>query len=179
MRDIVGAMVVLLVVVGAVVGLTRGCSFSPGGPTIAAPTNTVDLTKGLAAAASTVDFPVRRPQVPQGWRASSSSTGPVGRGASVIVRVGWLTPDRYVQLSQSGGAVADVVATETGRDDAESTGSVDVDGVRWTTYPGRRSEQAWTTRLDRTTVLITGTGTETDFRALATAMQATSPLPSR
>ena len=117
--------------------------------------------------------------MPAGWRANSSSTGPVGRGASVIVRVGWLTPARYVQLSQSGGAVADVVIAETGRDEAVSSGAVDVNGMRWTTYPGRRAEQAWVTRLDGTTVLITGTGTEQEFRALATAVQAATPLPSR
>ena len=46
-------------------------------------------------------------------------------------------------------------------------------------YPGRRAEQAWVTRLDGTTVLITGTGTEQEFRALATAVQAATPLPSR
>jgi uncharacterized protein DUF4245 len=175
----IGAVAVLLVVVGAVVGFTRSCSFSPGGPTVAPPTKTVDVTRGLAAAAASVDFPIRRPEAPAGWRANSSSTSPVGRGASVVVRVGWLTPARYVQLSQSGGAMVDVVIAETGRDDGESTGEVEVNGVRWTAYPGRRAEQAWVTRLDRTTVLITGTGTEDEFRALATAVQTASPLPAR
>lgn len=176
MRDLVGALAVLLVIVGAVVGLTRGCTFSPGGPTVAPPTNTVDVSQVLDSAASSVDFPVRRPALPAGWRANSSSTSAVGRGASVVVRVGWLTPARYIQLSQSGGAVADVVVAETGRAEAASSGSVEVDGVRWTTYPGRRDEQAWVTRLDKATVLITGTGSPAEFRTLALAVQTASPL---
>jgi hypothetical protein len=179
LRDLVGAVVVLLVVVGAVVGFTRSCSFSPGGPTVAAPTNTVDVPKVLGAAASSVDFPVRRPALPDGWRANSSSTTAVGRGASVIVRIGWLTPARYVQLSQSGGTVADVVAAETGRADAGTSGQVDVAGTRWTTYPGRRDEQAWVTRLDRTTMLITGSGSAEEFRTLAAAVQSASPVSAR
>ena len=172
----IGAVVVLLVIIGAVVGFSRSCSFSPGGPSVAPPTRTVDVAANLAAAASSVDFPVRLPRVPDGWRANSSSTTAVGRGTGVIVRVGWLTPARYVQLSQSGGAVADVVAAETGREEAGSTGDVDVNGLRWTVYPGRRDEQAWVVRLDQTTVLITGTGSAEEFRTLAAAVRAANPL---
>lgn len=179
LRDMIGAVVVLLVIVGAVVGFGRSCSFSPGGPSVAPPTKTVDVSANLAAAASSVDFPVRQPEVPAGWRANSSSTTAVGRGDGVIVRVGWLTPERYIQLSQSGGAVADVVAAETGHEDAGSLGSVDVDGTRWTIYPGRRDERAWVVRLDKATVLITGTGTEDEFRTLARGVQARGPLPTR
>jgi uncharacterized protein DUF4245 len=175
----IGAVVVLLVVVGAVVGLTRSCSFSPGGPTVAAPTNTVDVPEVLAAAASSVDFPIRRPVLPDGWRASSSSTSAVGRGSSVVVRVGWLTPARYVQLSQSGGAIADVLTAETGHAGDSPTGQVDVAGTRWETYPGRRDERAWVTRLDRTTVLITGSGSEEEFRTLAAAVRSATPVTGR
>jgi hypothetical protein len=175
----IGAVIVLLVIVGAVVGFTRSCSFSPGGPSVAPPTRTVDVAANLAAAASTVDFPIRRPAVPDGWRANSSSTTAVGRPASVIVRIGWLTPDRYIQLSQSGASIADVAAAETGREDAPTTGAVDVNGTRWDTYQGRRDEQAWVLRLDRTTVLITGTGSAEEFRVLANAVQSASPLPGR
>lgn len=176
LRDLIGAVVVLLAVVGAVVGFTRSCSFSPGGPSVAPPTRTVDVPANLAAAASSVDFPVRRPNVPDDWRANSSSTTAVGRGDSVIIRVGWLTPDRYVQLSQSGGPVADVVAAETGREEAGSTGDVDVNGTRWAVYPGRRDEQAWVTRLGDATVLVTGTGSAEDFRTLAASVQTAKPL---
>lgn len=179
MRDLVGALAVLLLVIVAVLGFGRGCSFSPGRPSVdpnAVPT--ADASRELAAAASSVDFPIRRPELPPGWRANSASTSAVGQGASVIVRVGWLTPGgRFAQLSQSGGKVTDVVVAETGRDEARAAGEVDVDGMRWTRYPGRRDEQAWVTQLSGTTVLITGTAGDDELRLLARAVQHANPLP--
>ncbi|HEU5472062.1 MAG TPA: DUF4245 domain-containing protein [Actinophytocola sp.] len=177
-RDLLGSLAVLLVIMGVLVGFSRGCSFSPGGPTVdqgAAPS--ADVSRDLAAAAGSVDFAIRRPEVPAGWRANSSSVSAVGAGASVVVRVGWLTPDgRFVQLSQSGGEPADVVAAETGQRGPRATGQVDVLGTTWTTYPGRRAEQAWVTRLDGVTTLITGSAAEADFQVLARAVQAAAPV---
>jgi hypothetical protein len=179
MRDLIGSLAVLLLVIVAIVGFGRGCSFRPGGPSIdpnSAPS--VDASRELGAAATRVDFPVRRPQLPAGWRANSASTSAVGSGASVIVRVGWLTPlGGFAQLSQSAGDPADVVAAETGRDDAVAGAAVEVAGTRWTTYPGRRAEQAWVSRLGGVTTLITGSAGTDEFRVLAGAVQAAQPLP--
>jgi hypothetical protein len=179
MRDMVGAMVVLLVIVGVLVVVTRGCSFDPGAPTSdPATAPSVDVSAKLSQAASSVTFPVRQPAVPSSWHANSSSTAAVGSGsaANVVVRVGWVTPEgRYVQLSQSGGAAPDVLATETGSASARS-GSVSVDGVSWGVYPARRDEVAWVGSLDGVVVLITGNGTEKEFRQLASAVVAAEPL---
>jgi hypothetical protein len=179
MRDLIGALAVLLLVVVALLGFGRGCSFSPGGPSVDPGTApTADASRELAAAASSVDFPVRRPELPAGWRANSASTSAVGAGASVIVRVGWLTPGgKFAQLSQSGGKVPDVLVAETGREGARASGEVDVDGVRWTRFPGRRDEQAWVMQLSGTTVLITGTAGEDELRVLARAVETANPLP--
>jgi hypothetical protein len=179
MRDMVGAMIVLLVIAGVVAAVTRGCSFDPGGPSVdrdSAPT--VDVSEKLRDAASTVTFPVRKPEVPASWHANSSSTTRVGTGstANVIVRVGWLTPaGRYVQVSQSGGKTADVLANETGVE-SPRTGSVTVSGTAWATYPSRRDEVAWAAELDGAVVAITGNGTEQEFRQLATAVTGAKPL---
>jgi hypothetical protein len=82
-----------------------------------------------------------------------------------------------VQLSQSGGAVADVLVKETGQEQAPAAaGTVDVDGVTWTSYPARRDEPAWVTELDGTVLLITGSVAEEEFRQLATATQRATPL---
>jgi hypothetical protein len=179
MRDLIGSLAVLLLIIGVVVAVTRGCSFSPGRPNVdpgAAPS--VDASAELGAAASTVDFPIRRPVLPADWHANSASTSAVGAGASVIVRVGWLTPGgRFVQLSQSGGAPADVVIAETGQNEARQSGQVDVDGTAWTTYPGRRDEQAWVAKLGGVTTLITGSAGVDEFRVLARAVQSANPLP--
>jgi hypothetical protein len=181
MREMIGAMVVLVVIVGVLAAVTRGCSFDPGAPSANPSTApTVDAGEKLGQAASSVSFPVREPALPKAWHANSSSTTAVGSGsaADVIVRVGWLTPGgRYVQLSQSGGTVADVVAAETGTEPAP-TGKQDVDGTSFATYPSRRDEVAWVAELDGTVVLITGDATGQEFRALAEAVVAAKPLPA-
>jgi hypothetical protein len=181
MRDMIGAVVVLLLIIGALLAFYGGCSFSPGGPTIdpdAAPT--ADASGELRRAAGSAAFAVREPGVPAGWRANSASTTAVGSGAtaSVVVRVGFVTgAGAFLQLSQSGGDAGEVVAKETGQaEPPKATGSVDVDGVTWTTYPGRRDEDAWVTDLDGTVLLVTGSAGEPEFRLLAKAAQEAAPL---
>ena len=172
----VWSLVALLLIVGALLVFNRGCSFSPGGPTIDPSTApTVDLARTLPGTAKTVDFPLRLPRTPDGWQANSSSTSPAPP-TSVVVRAGWLTPQRFVQLSQSGAAGADLVRVETGQEPAP-TGDVTVGGTKWTVYPGQRKETAWLADLGDVRLLITGTGTEEEFRALAEAAQQAAPLP--
>ena len=179
MRDMVGAMFVLLLIVGVLVGVTRSCSFDPGTPAAdrsSAPS--VDVSAKLSDAAAAVAFPVRQPAVPRAWHPNSSSTSGVGTGAAadVVVRVGWLTAEgRYVQLSQSGGSVADVLAEETGSASSR-TGSVSVDGVSWAVHPSRRDEVAWVASLDGVVLLVTGNGDSAEFRRLAAAVLAAEPL---
>lgn len=178
-REMIGAIVVLLLIVGVLVTTTRSCSFDPGAPSVdrgSAPS--VDVSAKLHRAASSVAFPIRQPRLPSSWRANSSSTAPVGSGsgADVVVRVGWLTPGgRYVQLSQSGASAGDVLAEDTGTASARS-GSVSVDGVSWGTYPARRDEVAWVATLDGAVVLITGNGSEEEFRQLAAAVTEAEPV---
>lgn len=181
MRDMIGAVLVLVAIIGVVMAYFGACSFSPGGPSVdqnAVPT--ADASGELDRTARSVAFSVRSPVVPAGWRANSAGTSSVGSGASgdVVVRVGWLTASgSYVQLSQSGGDAADVLVKETGQEEApKASGSVEVDGVTWTSYPARRDEPAWVTELDGTVLLITGSASEADFRRLATATQQATPL---
>jgi hypothetical protein len=180
MRDMIGAVVILIGIIGVLLWYFGGCSFSPGGPTVdprSAPS--VDASEELDRAASSVDFAVREPAVPSSWRANSASTTAVGIGAtaSVVVRVGWVTnTGSYVQVSQSAGRGPEVVAKETGREDNQASGTVDVWDVTWTTYPAYRDESAWVTILDGVVVLVTGSGTDAQFRQLAQAMQEAEPL---
>ncbi|WP_143231028.1 DUF4245 domain-containing protein [Actinosynnema sp. ALI-1.44] len=180
-RDMVLSLVVLLAIIGSIVWLTQGCEFSPSGPTIdpsSAPT--VDASKELGAAARRVDFPVRVPAVPDGWRANSSNTLPLGQGPTrtTAVRVGWITPGgKYLRLSQSKAPVEDLVVLEAGGGvTADTIGSADVAGMKWTKYHGRGDEPAWVLSVDGVQLLITGSGTDDDFRALATAAQTAKPI---
>ncbi|MBB4911918.1 DUF4245 domain-containing protein [Actinophytocola algeriensis] len=182
MRDMIGAVVVLLLIIGAVLAFYGGCEFSPGGPTVDPDTApSADASGELERAARSAAFAVREPDVPDGWRPNSTSTTAVGAGAtaSVVVRVGYVTTaGAFLQLSQSGGDAGEVVAKETGQaEPPAATGTVDVGGVTWTTYPGRRDEDAWVADLDGVVMLVTGSAREAEFRQLATAAQEAAPLP--
>jgi hypothetical protein len=179
------SLAALLLILAAVLGLGHGCSFSPGGPTIdtsSVPTVRVDsVLPGLAAG---VDFPVRAPKLPATWRANSTDTISIGAGdaSRPVVRVGWLTPGGgFLRLSQTQGAAADLVASET--DDPQSqpaaTGTIDVAGVNWTIYPARRSETSWLAEVGGVRLLISGHAEDADLRTLAQAVQTAPPLPRK
>lgn len=174
------SLAVLLVIIGAIVGLTRGCEFSPTGPSVdPAAVPTVDATRELSGAARRVEFALRIPAVPADWRSNSANTVPVGTGSqgTTAVRVGWITPGgNYLRLSQSKAPVEALVVVEAGGGiKPDSQGTVDADGRAWTRYPGRGREPAWVTSLDGVQVLITGSGTEDEFRTLARAVQTAEP----
>jgi len=178
----IGAVVVLLLIIGSVLAFYGGCEFSPGGPTVDPKTApSADASGELERAARSAAFPVREAAVPKEWRPNSASTTAVGAGstASVVVRVGYVTSaGAFLQLSQSGGDAGEVVAKETGQaEPPEANGTVEVDGVTWTTYPGRRDEPAWVADLDGVVLLVTGSAPESEFRQLATAAQEATPLP--
>lgn len=170
------SLLALLLIIGSVLAFNRGCSFSPGPPEAdPATAPTVDAGVDLTRYARTVDFALRLPAVPAEWKANSTSSGPVDP-VSVVVRVGWITPGRFVQLSQSSAAPAEVVRVETGQEQ-QPTGEVEAGGRTWTVYPGRRDERAWTTEVDGVTLMITGNGSDDEFRTLATAVLTATPLP--
>jgi hypothetical protein len=177
MRDMLLSMIVLAVGVLVLAALTRSCSFSPGGPsTNPSSVPTVDVTGELRAAASQVTFPLRQPQLPDGWRPNSDSVDPLGpNGKDKAVRIGWIAPDgRYLQVSQSNASALDLVrAAAALGDDATiaPTGSETVNGTQWTVYPGIRDEQSWVTDLGPERLFVTGNGTTADFRTLAVAVQ--------
>lgn len=175
MRDMLLSMIVLAVAVLLLAGITKGCSFSPGGPnTDTASAPTVDATAELQAAAGQVGFPLREPQLPAGWRPNSDAVDSLGpNGADKAVRVGWLTTgDHFLQLSQSDAAVLDLVRAAAGLDAdtaVRPTGTRLVHGTKWTVYPGIRDESSWVADLGSVRLFITGNGTDAEFRTLATA----------
>ncbi len=183
-RDMVLSMVVLLVALLGILWLTGAVSFDPGGPDVkpsSAPAR--NSHDELRSDSQRVPFALRDPLVPGGWRSNSADVVPIGAGAtaSVAVQVGWITPgDGYLRLSQSAGAVDDLVHEEAGIDGgspAPASGTVEVAGTSWTIYPGRRQEKSWVTDLGGVRVLITGNGDDQQFRRLATAVRTAKVLP--
>lgn len=175
MRDVLLTVVVLAVGVLLLAGLTKGCSFSPGGPSSnAVNLPPVDVTGELQAAAGQVKFPLREPRLPSGWHANSDSVDTLGaNGSDQAVRIGWITPGgRYVQISQSNAPVADLVRSAAGLQGDSSvraTGTQVVDGTKWTVYPGVRSETSWAIDLGAVRLFVTGNGTTKEFRTIAAA----------
>jgi hypothetical protein len=177
-RDLLGALVVLAVIVLVVGGLTRGCSFAPGGPSVdpnAAPR--VDAPVQLRALAGSTSFPLRVPAVPADWRANSVDTVRVGPAASRAVRVGYLTPaGRYLRVVQSDADEAALLALEA-RGTPIASGATDVAGRTWVTYADDTREPIRIADLDGVRVLITGSGDDDEFRTLAAAVTGGVALP--
>lgn len=164
------AMLPLVLVAFGIAGLVGQCSFSPLGPSIdegAVPT--VDVATELRDAAERVEFPVLEPALPAGWRANSANTERLGSGAKAV-RVGWLTGSpHYLRLSQSPASEEELVTSETGLP-PQAQGVVQAGGRPWVVYRSVRSEQAWVGERDGIRLLITGNGSEAEFRTLAEAV---------
>ncbi|HEY0640774.1 MAG TPA: DUF4245 domain-containing protein [Pseudonocardiaceae bacterium] len=180
-RDMVLSLLPLVALILLFAGVVGMCSFSPGGPSTdpgAAPT--VDASAELTRAAREVGFAVREPRLPDDWRANSFALQEVdARARTRAVRTGWLVPGGYLRLSQSDADEPSLVEFETRVDRPAAQGVVDVSGVSWVRYPSVRDESAWVADLDGVRLLVTGSATEDEFRALATAVLAAEPLPTR
>ncbi len=181
-RDMLVAIGVLALVVVVLGGVTRGCSFSPGGPSVdqgALPV--VDAPAELREVARFVPFPLRVPGVPPGWRANSvdqDRVDPADDAAGRSVRVGYLTPEgRYLRLVQSDGTEEAVLAAETGATPVAARGTADVGGLSFVVYGAPDDEPIWIGELDGVRLLITGSGAEQDFQALAGAVLTGEALP--
>ncbi|MBC8093065.1 MAG: DUF4245 domain-containing protein [Pseudonocardia sp.] len=182
-RDMLVALGVLVIVVVVIGGATRGCSFSPGGPSVD-PTGlpVVDAPTELRALASSVPFAVRIPGVPPGWRSNSvdqDRVDPADAASGRSVRVGYLTPQgRYLRLVQSDGTEEALLAAEAGSTPVPAQGTADVAGLTFVVYGVPDDEPIWIGELDGVRVLITGSGSETDFQALAGALLTGEELPA-
>jgi hypothetical protein len=169
-RDLVGAVAVLVAVVLLFAGATRSCSFAPGGPsTDPAAGPSVDAPAQLRVLAGSMPFPLRVPQLPPGWRATTVDTTRIATGDNRAVRTGYLTSEgHYLRLVQSDADEAALLATE-----AEGTpvasGPVPVNGTTWVSYSDDTREPIRIAALDGVRLLVTGSGTDDEFRTLAAA----------
>ncbi len=198
-RDLLGAVALLVVVVLVVGGLTRGCTFSPGGPTVdpsAGPT--VDAPAQLRALARGTPFALRVPAVPADWRANAVGVVRVAPADNRAVRTGYITPaGRYLRVTQSDAGEAELVAAEAdgasrraGEERSEpgsrppvgegrgtpASGAVEVAGTTWVTYEGAR-EPIRVADVDGVRLAITGSGDDAEFRTLAEATTRGAVLP--
>jgi hypothetical protein len=183
-RDMLVALGVLLVVVLVIGGLSRGFSFAPGGPTVdPAAIPVVDASAELRGLAPPVGFPLRVPAVPPDWRSNSVAKEPVRNTDSTAVRVGYLTASsQYLQLQQSDAGEEALLAAAAGSRKLAAQGVQDVGGQRWVVYGARPDEPIWIAEIPvpggaPVRLVITGSGSEDDYRVLAGAAQAGEVLP--
>ena len=104
----------------ALAGLAGTCAFRPGGIT-PGPVPAYDAAAALKADAQTFGFPVRLPQLPDGWKPNSGTRGSITDGRSdatgqrlraVTSRVGYISPTgMYVSLTQSNADEVPLVAS--------------------------------------------------------------------
>jgi Protein of unknown function (DUF4245) len=178
MRDLLGAVGLLVLVVLVIGGLTRGCSFAPAGPTVdpgAGPT--VDAPGQLRALAGSTPFTLRVPAVPADWRANAVGTLEVGPASHRAVRTGYVLPTgRYLRVVQSDADEAELVAEEA-RGTPVASGPVDVAGTSWVTYGDGTPEAIWVAQVDGVRLLITGSGDDVERRMLAAATTGGAVLP--
>jgi hypothetical protein len=177
-RDLLGAVAVLVAVVLVVGGLTRGCSFAPGGPTIdPAAGPTVDAPAQLRALRGSTAFALRVPAVPPDWRANAVGTVRVGPSGNRAVRVGYVTPaGRYLRVVQSDAGEAELVTQEAGGTPV-AAGAAEVAGTSWVTYGDDTPEPIRVAQVDGVRLLITGSGDDAEFRTLAAATTGGEVLP--
>jgi hypothetical protein len=186
MRDMLVALGVLVLIVIGFGGLSGSWSFAPTGPSIdPAAVPVVDAPAELGRLAPLVPFPVRDPAVPAGWRVNSVEQDPVAGGGQAV-RSGYVTPGgHYLQLLQSDASEAALLATASGQGPVPGRGPVDVDGQQWVVYGGQataaaRAEPVWITATpggSPARMLLTGSGTDEEFRTLASAAATAGPLP--
>ncbi|WP_409436724.1 DUF4245 domain-containing protein [Mycobacterium sp. SMC-14] len=187
-RDMFWSIVPLVLACVALAGLAGTCAFRPGGIT-AGPVPSYDAATAVKADAQTLGFPVRLPQLPEGWQPNSGSRGSITDGRSdakgqrlraVTSRVGYVSPTgMYVSLTQSNADEVPLVASIS--PGLHPTGSEDVDGTRWVVYQGD-GDPVWTTRLaakaGAAQLAISGAGGPELFRTVAAAVQSQPPLPA-
>lgn len=170
-------LVVACVVLAALVGT---CSLQTSGPG-EGPAPSYDAAGQLRDDAMVLGFPVRLPQLPEGWTANSGRRGNI-EGVRTST-VGFLAPSGvYLSLTQSSADEAALVGSV--EPDVYPRGTENVDGTTWVRYEGGdTTDPVWTTRLDGPTgpaqIAITGAAKPDEFRTLAAATQSQAPLPSR
>lgn len=166
---------IIVVAMLVVVGFTGMCSFNPGAPEDG-PVQKVDAKAFLDLEARAVDFPVRYPEMPEGWTTNSARRSVIGGAPAPVV--GWVTPEQgYIQLTQTGAALDDAIA---GADSSPRSfeRSVDVGGTEARVYGSEDAEvrDVWAVDAGDVRLLVTGAGSDEEHSAVIARTLETEPI---
>ncbi|NLU62296.1 DUF4245 domain-containing protein [Rhodococcus sp. HNM0563] len=175
-RDMAWSLIPLVVAMLFIAGVASQCSFNPGGPT-AGPVPTFDLDAGLKYDAKELGFPIRHPEVPEGWQSNSGSRSIIsGNAGGDSSTVGFVTAGgRYVRFTQSDAGEDELVRFVAG-ESRRVTGAQQIGTRDWTVYGGEGVEALWVSDFGDVRILVGGSGTDEEFTELATAVGVAEPL---
>jgi len=166
-------VVVVLMLIG--VGATGLCTYNPGRPE-QGPVQEVDARTFLELEARAVDFPVRYPEMPEGWVTNSARRSMVDQQPAPVV--GWVTPDGgFLQLTQTGADLETAIEEQDSQPRPHES-SVDIEGVSARVLRGDDSDvrPIWAVDAGDARWVLTGAGTDDEFRALIAATHAANPI---
>lgn len=167
-------LLVMLVLMLLSVGFTGLCSFNPGAPENG-PVRAVDAKQVLSLEARAMNFPVRMPEVPEGWTANSARRTSVEQQPAPVV--GWVTASgAYLQLTQTGQPVEK--ALKTMKEESNEVDPVTVEDVSFRHFePADGSgDDTWIADIGEVRFLIVGTAGDEEFRQLAAATLQAQPI---
>jgi len=164
----VGALLVLLLVIGAFVGF-RALNRDE----LEVEPERVDYLGAVEAAQSEDRRVAYPPTLPSGWRATS-----VDAAAGVDWGLGFLTPDGFAGVRQADDSTADLLEAYVD-EETSSLPAVEVDGDlggRWEAYEDAEGDLAYATEVGGQTLLVFGSAPEADLLDLAGRL-TTAPVP--
>lgn len=165
-------LVVMFVGVAVTIGFTGLCSFNPGKPENG-PVREVDANAFLDMESRRVPYPVRLPEVPEGWTANSTRAGMAAGHQSTIV--GFVTASgAFAQVTQTDAPADELPADEKPR---RADGSTNVSGVEWKKFVPTEDNvrRVWVGDLGDSRALVEGTASDEEFSQLAKALQEATP----
>lgn len=174
-RDIAINAVLIVVLMVVAVGATGLCTFNPGAPE-QGPVQEVDAKTFLDLESRAVEFPVRYPEMPEGWITNSARRSMLGGQPAPVV--GWVTPDRgFIQLTQTG-VDAEVAAEAADAKPRSLDRTVDVDGHAADVYVSEDADvrDLWVVDAGDARFVLTGAGEDREFEELIATALATEPI---
>lgn len=145
----------------------------------------VDVAAVAEQAQIASDDPLAVPELPDGWRANAAELRRSGADGVTAWYAGYLTPsDEYIGMYQGFDANPTWVAALLER--TLATGTTTIDGVAWTVYDNRRSNDdlgnaryGLVTESGGNSFVLLGTATPEEFATLAAAIAPTIEAQGR
>lgn len=163
-------LIALLMIVS--VAFTGMCEFNPGRPENG-PVHEVDGRTFMEMEARAADFPVRFPDMPEGWTNNSARRTTVDGAPAPVT--GWVTPgEGFLQVTQTAapadthidGKYREHSRTDTVAGHPTTVLSSDAQDVR----------DMWVVDMGEVRLFVTGAAPEAEFRTLIDAFSTSSPL---